>query len=130
MAGKKEVLNEKHIIRIALIESRSAIKAVAEKLGIKGTTISNQLGRKDSTLTLTTFFSILDVLGYEIVVRKKENPDSEYKLENICNSTAEWDKKVVQARVDEEIRQIDEKAEIVKLKSKENAAAMRESMKK
>ncbi len=129
MAGKKEVLNEKHIIRLALIESRSAIKDVAEKLGIKGTTISNQLGRKDSTMTLTSFFSILDALGYEIVVRKKEKHKNEYNLENICDSTAEWDKKVIQARVDEEIRQIDEKAEIVKLKSKENAAAMRESVK-
>lgn len=110
MAGKKEVLNEKHIIRLALIESRSAIKDVAEKLGIKGTTISNQIAKKESTLTLTTFFSILDALGFEIVIRKKENPDREYKLENICNSTAEWDKKVVRARADEEMRIIDEKS--------------------
>lgn len=110
MAGKKEILNEKHIIRIALIESRAVIKNVAEKIGIKGRTISNQLVRKDSTMTLTSFFSILDVLGYEIVVRKKENHENEYILENICGSSAEWDKKVIQARVDEEMRIIDEKS--------------------
>ena len=125
MAGKKEYLNEKHILRLAMIESDAMIKDIAAKIGIKATTLSNQLGRKESTLTLTSFFAILDSLGYEITIRKR-NKGSAYVLKDITESSAEWDQKVASARYEKEMREIQKKEQA----KNENIASMRESMKK
>ena len=72
MSGKKVTLNEKQIIRAALTVSNSTIKGTAEKIGTKANAIANQLGRTDSTMTLTSVYAMLDALGFELVVRDKD----------------------------------------------------------
>jgi hypothetical protein len=85
MARKKIIMNEKRIIRIAIASSGNTIKSAAEKAGIKGISLSNQLGNLESTMTLTSVYSLLDAIGFEIVVRKKGEREStqEYVLSEI-----------------------------------------------
>lgn len=72
MAGKKIALNEKQIIRAAMATSGTTIKAAAETIEVKANAIANQLGRADSTMTLTSVYALLNAMGFEIVVRDKD----------------------------------------------------------
>lgn len=83
MAGKKAVLNEKQIIRAALSVSGRTIKSVADDIGVKANSIANQLGRPESTMTLTSIYALLNAMGFEIVVRDKAGRfgGAEYVLE-------------------------------------------------
>lgn len=94
MTRKKIIMNEKRIIRIAIASSGNTIKSAAEKAGIKGISLSNQLGNLESTMTLTSVYSLLDAIGFEIVVRKKGEREStqEYVLSEI-DTEKEWDQK-------------------------------------
>ena len=94
MTRKKIIMNEKRIIRIAIASSGNTIKSAAEKAGIKGISLSNQLGNLESTMTLTSVYSLLDAIGFEIVVRKKGERGStqEYTLSEI-DLEKEWDQK-------------------------------------
>lgn len=49
--------------------------ATAMEYGSQGT-VSNRLKRDN--MTMKTFDEMLQVLGYEIVVRSKENPETEF----------------------------------------------------
>lgn len=94
MTRKKIIMNEKRIIRIAIASSGNTIKSAAEKAGIKGISLSNQLGNLESTMTLTSVYSLLDAIGFEIVVRKKgeRGRTQEYTLSEI-DPEKEWDQK-------------------------------------
>ena len=110
MVRKKLLMNEKHILRLIMISAGETIKSVANKVGIKGTALSNQLSRPESTMTLTSVYTLLDAMGYEIVVRKrKASKDSaEYVLTEIDSvDDAAWKKKIAIAKADEEVRRIE-----------------------
>lgn len=64
-------LNEKHVIRLAMIISGQTAKDVAEKVGVVPTTIYAQLGRGECTMSMESVYKILDVMGFELVVRDK-----------------------------------------------------------
>jgi hypothetical protein len=142
MAKKKISMNEKYIVRIAMALSNNTIKTTAEKTGIHPNVISSQLNRFESTMTLTSLFSILDAIGFEIVVRDKDKQygGKEYVFSEISGSSVEWEKMLISEKTNAEMKRIDsleesrklneeqEQAEIDRIKS-ENAAAMRESMK-
>jgi hypothetical protein len=70
---KKIHLNEKMIIRYAMLTSKENLKSLAEKLGVTPGSVSNKLNRADSTVELASVYSMLDVMGFEIVVRDKFN---------------------------------------------------------
>lgn len=114
MNRKKILMNEKHILRLVMLSAGETIKSVAEKVGIKGVALSNQLSRPDSTMTLTSVYTLLDAMGYEIVVRKKKanKDDPEYVLSEIDSADdTEWRKKVAIAKADEEVRRIEMESE-------------------
>lgn len=120
MAGKKVTLNEKQIIRSVMKTTGTMQKTVAEKVGITANALKNQLLRTDSTMTLTSVYALLSAMGFEIVVRDKDGKFGgvEYVLsEN--RDPIETERYVSP----------EEQAEISRIKS-ENAAAMREGMKK
>lgn len=138
MAKKKIAMNEKHIIRIAMALSGDTIKTACEKTGIHPNVLSSQLNRFESTMTLTSLYSVLNAIGFEIVVRDKDGQygGKEFVFSDISESSAEWDKILAIEKANAEIRKIDEQteqdaakqAEIDRIKS-ENAAAMLDSLK-
>lgn len=138
MAKKKIAMNEKHIVRIAMALSGDTIKTAGEKTGIHPNVLSSQLNRFESTMTLTSLYSVLNAIGFEIVVRDKDGRygGKEFKFSDISESSAEWDKMLAMEKANAEIRKIDEqsnamqaeKTEIDRIKA-ENAAAMKETLK-
>lgn len=121
MTRKKLLMNEKHILRLAMIAAGETIKSAASKAGIKGNALSNQLGRPDSTMTLTSIYALLDAMGYEIVVRKKnaKKNDAEYVISAIDDAAdAEWRKSITLAKAQADVRKIEsESAQVAAIKS-------------
>lgn len=120
MAGKKLNLNEKHIIRLAMLASDNNIKSLAEKIGVKANALSNQLSRPDSTMTLTSIFAALDAMGFDIVARER-NGDAEYTIEDISESSSEWEKKLAIEQANATVRRIeahDEQTKAIKSEMK------------
>ena len=61
------------IIKQVLNETGTTQKELGKRLGIRQTAVSNILHRSEPSLA--TFHEILDILGYEIVVRRKAEPE-------------------------------------------------------
>ena len=71
MQKRKTELNEKQIVKAALKSCGWTQKRLSQALGAENPKIvGNQLSR-DSTLTLTTLFAMLDAMGFEIEVHSK-----------------------------------------------------------
>ena len=62
-------LNEKMILNAFMQEHGETLKSVADKAGANNRTLSNKLGRADSTLSLTTMYSLMKAMGVDIVFR-------------------------------------------------------------
>lgn len=120
MAGKTLMLNEKQILRSAMTKSGFSQGKAAESAGITRNAFNCQLARQNSTMTLTSVYALLDAMGFEIVVRDKDGKYGgvEYVIDENRDSIE------TERYVSDE-----EKSRIEKIKA-ENAAAMRESMKK
>lgn len=111
MAKKRITMNEKHIVRIALALSGDTIKTAGEKTGIHPNVLSSQLNRYGSTMTLTSLYSLLNAIGFEIVVRDKDKQygGKEFVFSDISESSSEWDKILAIEKASAEIRKIEEK---------------------
>lgn len=120
MAGKKVMLNEKQIIRAVMKTTGMMQKTVAEEVGITANALKNQLLRVDSTMTLTSVYALLNAMGFELIAR-----DASGKFGGVEYVLAENREPIETERYVSP----EEQAEIDRIKS-ENAAAMRESMKK
>ena len=74
-------MNEKDIIKTAMSADKITQKELAEALGLcSQQSIGNMLSRKNS-MRLDNFVKILNVMGYEVVVRKKLGESEEWKVE-------------------------------------------------
>lgn len=115
MAGKKILMNEKHIIRLAMEISGETPKTVSPKIGITSNSFNNQLGRPDSTMTLTSVFAALRAMGFEIVVRDENGKygNVEYVIAEVDETDPEWKKRAAQEQADAKKRRIDYESEIV-----------------
>ena len=56
-------------IKIILLERNMTIKELAEKLGTSGNNLSNKLRNK--TFRVSELAEIMDILGYDIYLKKK-----------------------------------------------------------
>lgn len=65
------------VLRTALKETNATQSDLAEMAGTTQSAIGNALARKD--IYITTFIRLLDKLGYEVIVRRKDG-DSEMRL--------------------------------------------------
>ena len=109
-------MNDKQLVKAALKRSGESQAALSVKLGYANkTSIATMLSRP-SDLRMSVLFKMLDALGFEIVVRPKNRDDK-----------SEWIVSEDDAPIETE-RYIPE-SEIERIKA-DNAAAMRESMKK
>ena len=130
MAKKKINMNEKHIVRIAMALSGDTIKTAGEKTGIHPNVLSSQLNRFESTMTLTSLYSVLNAIGFEIVVRDKDGRygGKEFTFSDISESSAEWDKMLAMEKANAEIRKIDEQSNAMQTEQAE-IDAIKASMK-
>lgn len=75
-------MDVKNVLKQAMKESKITQKQLAEELGIKSqSAISDKLNR--GTMSIATFIEMLDIMGYELIVRKKSSPDIEIKVTSI-----------------------------------------------
>lgn len=111
MPKNKILMNEKHIIRMCLTICGLTLKSVSERIGVKANALANQLGRPDSTMTLTSVFTLVDAMGFEIVVRDKDKQYGgvEYILSERPESDSEWEKQMIKEQAEASIIRVDNK---------------------
>ena len=130
MPKNKILMNEKHIIRMCLTICGLTLKSVAERIGVKANALANQLGRPESTMTLTSVFALVDAMGFEIVIRDKDKQYGgvEYILSERPESDSEWEKQMIKEQAEASIKRVDNQT-INEIKS-EIASEMLNNMKK
>lgn len=112
-------MNDKQLVKAALKRSGESQASLSAKLGYANkTSIATMLSRP-SDLRMSVLFKMLDALGFEIVVRPKNKNDKSEWLVSEDDEPIETERYVSP----------EEQSEISRIKS-ENAAAMREGMKK
>lgn len=74
-------MDDKKIIRAAMEAGNITQKELADTLGWAGQqAVGNMLTRKNS-MRLDNFVKMLDVMGYDVVVKKKIGSSDEWKVE-------------------------------------------------
>lgn len=74
-------MNDKEIIRAAMAAGKITQKELAEALGWAGQqAVGNMLTRKNS-MRLDNFVTMLNQMGYDVVVKKKLGTSEEWKVE-------------------------------------------------
>lgn len=112
MSGKKIIMNEKHVIRCVMTLCGESLKHISSAIGISAGAFSAQLGRTDSTMTLTSVFAALRAMGFEVVVRDKDGKHGgiEYIIDEIEPDSPKWIKQAAAEKADAEIRFNERKA--------------------
>lgn len=102
MAMKKAVMNDKHIIKMAMAVSGCGLKEVAEKTGTSYSTAYNKIHKSDGVISLHTLYSVLHEMGFDIVIRDhdKQYGGVEYTLMEKQDDDAEWEKRLEHELVD------------------------------
>ena len=91
------MLNEKQILAAFMKEHSETVKSVADKSGMNNRTLSNQLGRPESTLTLSTVYALMKAMGVEIVFRDEHG--TEHVLSEDCSQIAVEENKLANEKV-------------------------------
>lgn len=74
-------MNAKEIIKTAMAADKITQKELAEAVKLKSQqAVGNMLARKNG-MRIDNFLKMLDVMGYEVVVRKKLGESDEWKVE-------------------------------------------------
>ena len=73
------VLNEKDILKLAIIDRRATQVKVAEKLGIAQHTLSANINRE--RISVDKFKTILDALDYDVCVVDRKTGETAYVVE-------------------------------------------------
>ena len=112
-------MNDKQIVKAALTRTGTSQAVLSERLGYANkASIATMLSRP-SDLRMNVLLRILDALGFEIVIRSKNRVDKAEWVLSEDNAPIETERYVSE----------EESAKLAAIKA-ENAAAMRESMKK
>ena len=76
------LVNEKEIVKSLLKEIGWSQARLAEEAGFKRTTnVSGLLNDSTSGMRVDRLFTLLDAMGFEIVIRDKRNTKREWKIE-------------------------------------------------
>ena len=111
-------MNEKQILRAAIKRQGLTQPEVSKKVGLASKTVGAMMCRQND-LALGNFYKLLSALGYEIVIRSKDDSDKVEFVLSDNDNPIETERYVSP----------EETTKLEAIKS-ENAAAMRESMKK
>ena len=74
-------MKAKEIIKTAMSQDKITQKELAEAIGLKSQQAIGNLLVREHGLRLETFLKMLDVMGYEVVVRKKLGASDEWRVE-------------------------------------------------
>ena len=74
-------MKAKEIIKTAMSTDKITQKELAEAIGLKSQQAIGTLLVREHGLRLETFLKMLDVMGYEVVVRKKLGASDEWRVE-------------------------------------------------
>ena len=85
-AVKKRTLEEcklkaKEIIKTAMSADKITQKELAEAIGLKSQQAVGSLLNRENGMRLDGFLKMLDVMGYEVIVRKKLGASEEWKVD-------------------------------------------------
>ena len=78
MGGKAMRLNEKQIMRQIMSAHGVTLKDAAAKVGVSAQALANQFNRADSTMTMTSLYSLCGALGCKLIVR--DGSGTEYEV--------------------------------------------------
>lgn len=74
-------MKAKEIIKKAMGADKITQKELAEAIGLKSQQAVGSLLNRENGMRLDGFLKMLDVMGYEVVVRKKLGASEEWKVE-------------------------------------------------
>ena len=74
-------MKAKEIIKVAMAADKITQKELAEAIGLKSQQAIGNLLLREHGMRLDSFLKMLDVMGYEVVVRKKLGESEEWKVE-------------------------------------------------
>ena len=74
-------MKAKEIIKTAMAADKITQKELAEAIGLKSQQAIGNLLVREHGLRLESFVKMLDVMGYEVVVRKKLGESEEWKVD-------------------------------------------------
>ena len=74
-------MNAKEIIKVAMSADKITQKELAEAVGLKSQQAIGNMLLREYGMRLDSFLKMLDVMGYEVVVRKKLGESEEWKVD-------------------------------------------------
>ena len=74
-----EVLNSKNAVKKVMKYTNYTQKQLAMELGVEQTNITGILNRHD-TMKVSNLVQMLDAMGFEVIVRNKQNHDQIFKI--------------------------------------------------
>ena len=74
-------MKAKEIIKKAMSADKITQKELAEAIGLKSQQAVGSLLNRENGMRLDGFLKMLDVMGYEVVVRKKLGVSEEWKVD-------------------------------------------------
>ena len=74
-------MKAKEIIKKAMSADKITQKELAQALGLKSQQAIGNMLTRENGLLLESFLKTLDVMGYEVVVRKKLGESEEWKVD-------------------------------------------------
>ncbi len=74
-------MKAKEIIKEAMTADKITQKELAEAIGLKSQQAVGSLLLRENGMRLDGFLKMLDVMGYEVVVRKKLGASDEWKVD-------------------------------------------------
>ena len=74
-------MKAKEIIAAAMQKDKITQKELAEAMGLKSAQAIGNILYRESSVRVSNFAKMLDIMGYEIVVRKKIGESEEWKVD-------------------------------------------------
>lgn len=74
-------MKAKEIIKKAMSADKITQKELAEAIGLKSQQAVGNLLNRENGMRLDGFLKMLDVMGYEVIVRKKLGASEEWKVD-------------------------------------------------
>ncbi len=69
------------IIGTAMTEGKITQKALAEAMGLKSAQAVGNILYRENSVRVNSFVKMLDIMGYEVIVRKKIGETEEWKVD-------------------------------------------------
>lgn len=79
--GQSTIMKANEIIGKAMEKEKVTQKALAEAMGLKSAQAVGNILYRENSVRANSFVKMLDIMGYEVIVRKKIGETEEWKVE-------------------------------------------------